>query len=206
MKINGTTSGSVTLAAPATGSDVTLTLPGSAGTAALTTDTGLAFITSSTFSAVSSVSVNNCFTSTYKNYAVLLEAVASTTNVGITLRMRASATDNSSSNYKYGTVQVQTKTSNTPFGGYGNGLTTGWNLSSCSDTEMSSWILQIRGPQTTDNTNMQGHFFVNFKTDDGYYGTTAGAMSVTTSYDGFSIIPSTGTITGTVRVYGYRNS
>ena len=32
VKINGATSGSVTLAAPATGSDVTLTLPGSSGT------------------------------------------------------------------------------------------------------------------------------------------------------------------------------
>ena len=36
VKINGSTSGSVTLAAPATGSDVTLTLPAAAGTVALT--------------------------------------------------------------------------------------------------------------------------------------------------------------------------
>lgn len=36
LKINGSTSGSVTLAAPATGSDVTVTLPGTAGTVALT--------------------------------------------------------------------------------------------------------------------------------------------------------------------------
>ncbi len=36
VKINGSSSGSVTLAAPASGSDVTLTLPGAAGTVALT--------------------------------------------------------------------------------------------------------------------------------------------------------------------------
>ena len=35
LKINGATNGSVTLAAPATGSDVTLTLPSSSGTVAL---------------------------------------------------------------------------------------------------------------------------------------------------------------------------
>jgi len=35
VKINGSSSGSVTLAAPASGSDVTLTLPGTAGTVAL---------------------------------------------------------------------------------------------------------------------------------------------------------------------------
>ena len=40
VKINGTTSGSVTLAAPDTGSDVTLTLPASAGTVALTSQLG----------------------------------------------------------------------------------------------------------------------------------------------------------------------
>lgn len=40
LKINGATSGSVTLAAPATGSDVTLTLPGTSGTAALASALG----------------------------------------------------------------------------------------------------------------------------------------------------------------------
>ena len=72
VKINGATSGSVTLAAPATGSDVTLTLPAAAGTAATTayadTAGGLQLITTQTFSAVSAVNVNNCFTATYSNY------------------------------------------------------------------------------------------------------------------------------------------
>lgn len=36
LKLNGTTSGSVSLDAPATGSDVAITLPGTAGTVALT--------------------------------------------------------------------------------------------------------------------------------------------------------------------------
>lgn len=40
VKINGTTSGSVTLAAPDTGSDVTLTLPASTGTVALASALG----------------------------------------------------------------------------------------------------------------------------------------------------------------------
>lgn len=40
IKINGSTSGSVTLAAPATGSDVTLTLPAASGTAALASALG----------------------------------------------------------------------------------------------------------------------------------------------------------------------
>jgi hypothetical protein len=36
-------------------------------------------------------------------------------------------------------------------------------------------------------------------------GLYTGSHSLTTAYTGFSLIPATGTITGTVRVYGYRN-
>jgi hypothetical protein len=35
---------------------------------------------------------------------------------------------------------------------------------------------------------------------------TAGTTSVTTSYDGFTLFPNTGTFSGQIRVYGYRNS
>ena len=83
VKINGATSGSVTLAAPATGSDVTLTLPAAAGTVATTayadTAGGLQLITTQTFSAVSAVNVNNCFTSTYDNYQVVISGTTPST-------------------------------------------------------------------------------------------------------------------------------
>lgn len=167
---------------------------------------GLTLITSSTFSAVSSVSVNSCFTSTYKNYAVLLELSADAAARSLFMRMRASGSDNSSSNYKYAGVLVQTKTSTAAVGTNGTGLTTAWAMGSLSDSEMSSHFVQIRGPQTTDHTNFQNHFFDNYKTDDGYFGSYAGAMSVNTSYDGLTVYPGAGSITGTIRVYGYRNS
>ena len=167
---------------------------------------GLVYVAGTAFSAASAVNINNCFTTTYKNYAVLLELSADAAARSLFMRMRASGTDNSSSNYKYAGVLVQTKTSTSAVGVNGTGLTTAWAMGSLSDTEMSSHVLQIRGPQTTDHTNFQNHFFDNYKTDDGYYGTYAGAMSVSTSYDGFTVYPSLGTISGTVRVYGYRNA
>jgi hypothetical protein len=33
-----------------------------------------------------------------------------------------------------------------------------------------------------------------------------GQLTTSTQYDGFTIYPNSGNITGTVRVYGYRNS
>lgn len=183
-----------------------MTISSASGSGLAGSESGLVLITSSTFSAASSVSVNNCFTSTYKNYALLLELSADAAARSLFMRMRASGTDNSSSNYKYAGVLVQTKTSTAAVGTNGTGLTTAWAMGSLSDSEMSSHLLQIRGPQTTDHTNFQNHFFDNYKTDDGFYGSYAGAMSVSTSYDGLTIYPSLGTISGTVRVYGYRNS
>ena len=49
---------------------------------------------------------------------------------------------------------------------------------------------------TTKNATVSSANYVEWKN---------GGMSVTTSYDGFSIIPSTGNITGTIRIYGYKD-
>ena len=80
IKLKGDTSGSVTIAAPDTGSDVTLTLPASAGTIA-TQDYaagagGLVHINTTTFSAVSSVSLNDVFTSDYDDYRIVIRSLA----------------------------------------------------------------------------------------------------------------------------------
>jgi len=70
VKINGTTSGSVTLAAPASGSDVTLTLPGSAGTVAVVGSAAMTLITSGTLSGASVLLSN--IPATYKDLRLVV--------------------------------------------------------------------------------------------------------------------------------------
>lgn len=200
MKINGTTSGSVTLAAPATGSDVTLTLPGSAGTAALTTDTGLAFITSSTFSAASTVNINNCFTSTYDNYRIVLRCTSSS-NFEINMRMRLSGTDNTSANCAYQDLQIaNTTVTASRF----SGLTSMFVASLSTSNNVISLDLfdpaiaapttyHVLGGRAANATTVESRFIV-------------GGHNVSTAYDGLSLLTSSGTISGTARIYGYRNS
>ncbi len=149
-----------------------------------------------TFTGVSSVSFNNVFSATYDNYLIHGRLTGST-DAPIYFRARSSGTDNTSSNYKracwYYTFQNPSVWNNYessadlaqqfPIGGIGSVN----NLIQC---EVSSPFLTdetiIRG-QTSGNNQFFSH----------------GVMSVTTSYDGCTIYPNSGTMTGTLSVYGY---
>jgi hypothetical protein len=149
-----------------------------------------------TFTGVSSVSFNNVFSATYDNYLIHGRLTCST-DAPIYFRARSSGTDNTSSNYKracwYYTFQNPSVWNNYessadlaqqfPIGGIGSVN----NLIQC---EVSSPFLTdetiIRG-QTSGNNQFFSH----------------GVMSVTTSYDGCTIYPNSGTMTGTLSVYGY---
>jgi len=54
-----------------------------------------------TFTGVSSVSLNGCFTGDYDNYRVIVYSNSSSTSPDLILRNRASGTDDSSANYTY---------------------------------------------------------------------------------------------------------
>ncbi len=58
---------------------------------------GLVLLNTTSFSAVSSQSVNDVFSATYENYFLLVRTTASSDNINI--RMRVSGSDDSTSNY-----------------------------------------------------------------------------------------------------------
>jgi hypothetical protein len=202
VKINGATSGSVTLAAPDTGSDVTLTLPAAAGTAATTayadTAGGLQLITEQTFSAVSAVNVNNCFTSTYRNYRVLVEASLASGSNAWSLRLRSSGSDTATN---YQNTGFETNLSVTGrIGSDGSVMKIGvvaanGGFSSIDlfapNVAVSTKALVANGAYLA-GSNLFDISLINLQTD-------------ATQFDGFSIFPPSSTITGTLRVYGYKN-
>ena len=202
VKINGATSGSVTLAAPATGSDVTLTLPASSGTVATTAyadGSGLVKIVDQTFSAGSAVSVNNCFTSTYQNYRVVLSGVQfAASSYAVRFRMRLSGTDATAAN-SYRIEEIFISGSSTVTASYltGDYLTIG---GASSGSVQSLMVLEIARPNDAVFTAI--HSQCSY---DGFFGIFGGSHSVATAYDGFTIYHPSSTLSGTVRVYGYRN-
>ena len=61
---------------------------------------GLTLISRTIWSAAAAVNVNNCFTSTYSNYRILIYSYANNT-YDYFMRLRAGGTDNTSGNYSY---------------------------------------------------------------------------------------------------------
>jgi len=152
-----------------------------------------------TFSGASSVSLNDVFSSTYDSYFITSTLTGSTTNAYCQLRLRVSGSDASGSDYVWGFIA--TNSGGTSFTLAGSGATSS-NITRPSTTD-SIVSFTIGNPFLTKKTIWSGTTSYN----DGATVTPAAAMggahSLTTSYTGFTLIAASGTITGTVSVYGY---
>jgi hypothetical protein len=153
-----------------------------------------------TFAAASTISVNGCFSSSYDNYRVMVTSTSGSTSERLLLRMRAAGTDASGAS-TYGFSLLQSATSgawlNLDFSATSNSLTCGYKHA----TLRSSESLDLYAPFLAEQTAV---------VVSGQYGVIpfvgGGSHNVSTSYDGFSLICATGDVTGSLRVYGYRNS
>ena len=153
---------------------------------------GLTLIKKVTFSGVTSFSEDNVFTSAYDNYLILMSGTSSSAS-DTWLRLRVGGVDATSANYD---VQLLNVTGGTVSGlsqttsvfTLGSDSTSGFNHSS-----------QIFGPAIADKTG-----WLSFGHRDGArIGFFGGTHTLTTAYDGFTIIDNVGTITGTLWLYGY---
>jgi len=167
---------------------------------------GLRYITGNSFSAVSSFSLpNDTFTTTYRNYKVIVVVSSASTALTVTSRMRTAGTDNSNSNYIFGSMawSVSALTLTNQSAG-----TTSWTTGRLDPTTYGygAMNLDIYSPQLAARTLVSG------STPEGgaasYWGQTifGSAFTTTTQFDSMSFICSTGNITGTYRVYGYSES
>jgi predicted dinucleotide-binding enzyme len=156
---------------------------------------GLVHIETVSFSASSSESLNNVFSSTYDNYRIMFRGVT-TVNSFINLRYRVDNVDNSTAN-SYVTqnltgsdttvVAVRTTDNSSTVSGLSSALT-------------STAVIDIFNPFDTQTTI--------FLSSSQFAATAsirvrAGTHNQTVSYDGFTIFPTSGTMTGSFSIYGY---
>jgi hypothetical protein len=148
-----------------------------------------------TFTAVNSISLNGVFNSAARDYRIVCSYSASvqgTTN----MRYRTAGTDNSNNNYDGRGVDVGALTS------VSYGQTT--HEISSNGTSINGFTMDVLNPQETQyTTNMWSHIRLTVAAVATYRGVT-GTFSATTAFDGFTIYPASGTITGTVAVYAYK--
>jgi len=172
------------------------------GTISTTVDakTGLVLLNTTSFTAVSSQSINDVFSTNFTNYMIQVSGINTTTNNSLLMRLRVGGADNSSSNYAY--TGYQSATNNTS--GL-NGSSTGTTQFFVAEyyNRLSLCTIQISNPFATDYTTLTAHAMANSSGTPNYQLITGGYTTVTTSYTGFTIYPGTSTMSGSVSVYGY---
>jgi hypothetical protein len=173
------------------------------------TDTppGLEHIKTQTFSASTAVNVDSVFSSTYDNYVIELNVTGASASTGVYMRMRTGGTTNANSNYALAGFNSYAG-SNILNAANSGGATTDWYLGDHNTANYSatSFRVEVMQPFLSYRTCIFSSGFIPVDPLP-YYRHVGGAMSVTTSYDGFALVPNSASfnITGTVRVYGYRN-
>ena len=176
-----------------------LTVSGGVPTWAAPTTPGLVFISATTFSSATSVSINNCFSSTYDNYLIQINQ-SSGTGGYYTVKMRLSGTDSSAS-YTYNTLTTNGATVSSATS---SAVTTGFAIDANDTSRAAQASFELQQPgaaiytwfkTSTFSSNVGG---TGLKIANGYH-------AVNTAYDGMTIAW-TNSATGTIRVYGYRNS
>ncbi len=156
---------------------------------------GLIHINTTSFSAVSSQSVNDVFSATYKNYLVVV-SLTSSASTGLNFRVRASGTDLSTSTYRMAhSRQDPTSFNFNVFGGNPGSQISG------PDAKTGNVIYVRFGlPYEAQNTQIliEGDG-VSYRNVRG-----GGYVDNTSVYDGFTVYPSSSTFTGIVSTYAYK--
>jgi hypothetical protein len=158
-------------------------------------------ITTVTFSASSSIDLSNIFSTTYENY-FLVGNYTSTDNNDLNYRYRVSGADNTTSNYNRGTMDVA---AGVYTGGRGANQTNGrLGPTRVSGSRMSvtghfiaPFLAQTKHSQMRTSVNSSDIIEQNF-TDIGF--------NAATSFTGLTVYPGAGTVTGTLSVFGIKNS
>ena len=151
-----------------------------------------------TFSGVSSLTINGCFTTTYTNYLLSFEITAGTANVEVRAQFSASATP-SSTGYAYSRTASDSAAASRFEGS--NSIAQVPVTFIPYNSQITTFIT-VRNPAQAAFTHYTSQWFY----DDG--GTYMGGLldarhRVATAYDGIKFFNAT-TMTGTVRVYGYK--
>ena len=161
------------------------------------TQGGLVLLNTTTFSAVASASLpTGTFTTTYDNYYLSIKFTPST-GINATIRFRTSGTDNTSATYKYIMKNFSSASADET---YVSRSGTSTELVRDTGTSQFSYEGVIRNPMLAVQTYMNLTGTTNV--GNSYLNSTS--FDSTTLFDSLTLLASTGNITGSITVYGYK--
>lgn len=160
-------------------------------------NSGLVYITAGTFGS-GGIDVNNCFSSTYDGYRIVITGVVASTANYMVWKLRASGSVSSTGYYYGGAYRLFV-------GGAGDEAGANqaqWPAMSYNNAVPSFAYIDIWRPFLAATTSVS---VLKQNYDAGVF--MGGYHSVASSYDGFSLSPAGGTFSsGAVVVYGYRKA
>lgn len=173
---------------------VPTTIAISSGTATANSNSSISF------SAVTSISLNNVFTSAYANYLLVWDITTSQDAVPA-FRLRSNGTDTTTGYMAGRFYQIDTT-----IGGQNNGSNASWGVTPTAVQKFEG-SMTLYKPFLSANTH--GHhssFMVSSNTSATTIAQQHGTQAYlsTTSYDGVTLYSNVGTMTGTLTVYGLR--
>jgi hypothetical protein len=148
-------------------------------------------IRTESFSSVSAVNVNSVFSATYKNYMIVAEVTNSSNDNDVRLRLRSSGTDATTNYTILGAISAGSSVS-------ADNSTGSFPMIRAGGTTMGFGNATIFSPFSASFTGWTSTSIGAA----GYWASQSGRHTANTSYDGFSFIPSSGTMTGTYTLYG----
>lgn len=171
---------------------------GSVLTAAQMNKVGAWLISTTTVgSAVSTIPVANCFSSDYENYRIVWTGGVGSASNYVLMTLGATVTG------YYDALTVYTFNNTAAGGGRANQAS--WIVGYHTATAALVDITVYR-PNAADETLFTGNIVSALATTAGYAGACGGLLNNTTAYTGFTLAPTSGTLTGgTVYVYGLRD-
>ena len=187
--------------------------PGTSGNALISNGTtwasstvpgGWVYLSTVTASAAATADIETTFDSTYDNYVIVASGVFLGTTATVQARFKISGTY-ATTNYFYSLLSNATTTVTGAGNNVGNasGIQVSPNLTT-STTSNYTFIFYVYNPSsTTVNKNCS---FTGYGATPGTQFTGGGLYGVPTALTGVRFLGSTGTITGTFRLYGIKNS
>jgi hypothetical protein len=160
---------------------------------------GLVLLNTTSFSGVSSQSFNDVFSATYDTYVVRGSYVGSG-NAGADIRLRVSGADNSAANYERQVANVNDAA--TSFVRL-TGQTSFVNVLGHTTSYNGLDIVEFHRPFNTSPTLLISLGVTDNGTTDVRAVQQYRKHTASTSFTGFSVLVTSGTITGSISVYGY---
>jgi hypothetical protein len=161
-----------------------------------TPPSGMTLISTTTLSASSSFNINGCFSSAYDNYRIIFNSMQGSASSFMAMGLRTGST-NATADYKFGGWVVE----------YPNNTISPINSNSNARVTYLDW-----GSTTATNAAYTFDFFNPFKTTNTTFSITiirdvaismrGGTHQVATSYDSLWFTVDSGTVSGSISIFG----